>query len=118
YAVRVPLIERDDDPFLEVELGVNYLLEELAAGQTETEAQRDELQARADQLGAQQAELLQALATPIIAVWPGVLALPLVGRVDEARAAMTTSTLLDRVTEGRASHVILDLTGIGAIESG
>lgn len=117
YDVRVPLVEEDNDAFLEVGLGVNYLLEELAASKASNDLQHAELQARADQLEHQQSDLLQALATPIIAVWPGVLALPLVGRIDDERAAMTTAALLDRVTCERASHVILDLTGVGAIEA-
>src|SRR5690606_34621549 len=48
-------------------------------------------------------------------VWPGVLALPIVGRVDDERAATITATLLERVTRERASHVIIDLTGVGTI---
>nr|WP_276599004.1 STAS domain-containing protein [Nannocystis sp. SCPEA4] len=59
--------------------------------------------------------MVQALSTPVITVWPGVLALPIVGRVDDERAAMITTTLLERVAAERATHVILDLTGVGAI---
>lgn len=108
-------LEEIDDAFLEVELGINYLLDELVLRRDQNQAQREELQAQADRLAAQQAELVQALSTPVIVVWPGVLALPLVGRVDDARASMITTTLLARVTGERASHVILDLTGVDAV---
>ena len=114
YDVRVALNEHDD-PFLEVELGVNYLLDELIARRDQNQAQQQELMARARQLAEQQDELVLALSTPVIAVWPGILALPLVGRVDDERAAAMTVALLDRVVAERASHVILDLTGVGAI---
>jgi rsbT co-antagonist protein RsbR len=114
YDVRVALNEHDD-PFLEVELGVNYMLDELIERRDQNQAQHQELMARARQLAAQQDELVMALSTPVIAVWPGVLALPLVGRVDDERAAAMTATLLDRVVADRASHVILDLTGVGTI---
>lgn len=114
YDVRVQLQEYED-PFLEVELGVNYLLDELVERRTQNEAQHEELAERARQLAEQQDELVQALSTPVITVWPGDLALPIVGRVDDARAATITATLLERVTAARASHVILDLTGVGAI---
>jgi rsbT co-antagonist protein RsbR len=50
-------------------------------------------------------------------VWPGVLALPLIGRLDVARATNISSTLLERVASDRASHVILDLTGVETIEA-
>ncbi|MDC0673508.1 STAS domain-containing protein [Nannocystis radixulma] len=115
YELRVPLVEEDDDQFLEVELGVNYLLEELSLNRAKSDSQREQLATRADELTEQQTELVQALSTPVITVWPGVLALPIVGRVDDERAAMITATLLERVAAERATHVILDLTGVGTI---
>jgi rsbT co-antagonist protein RsbR len=109
YGARVPL-EDIDDLFLEVEVGVNYLLDELIL-------RRDHAEAQAQQITKQTAALVEALSTPIIVVWPGVLALPLIGRLDVARATNISSTLLDRVVSDRASHVILDLTGVETIEA-
>jgi rsbT co-antagonist protein RsbR len=109
YGARVPL-EDIDDLFLEVEVGVNYLLDELIL-------RRDHGEAQAQQITKQTAALVEALSTPIIVVWPGVLALPLIGRLDVARATNISSTLLDRVVSDRASHVILDLTGVETIEA-
>jgi rsbT co-antagonist protein RsbR len=109
YDVRVPL-EEIDDHFLEVEVGVNFLLDELIIRREHSEAQ-------AQQINKQTAALVEALSTPIIVVWPGVLALPLIGRLDVARATNISSTLLDRVVSDRASHVILDLTGVETIEA-
>lgn len=114
YAVRVPLAE-NDDRFLEVETGVNFLLDELIERRAQNQRQQAALQAKADELVAQQEALALALSTPIIEVWPGVLALPIVGQVDDARAALVTSRLLERVGAGRASHVILDLTGVATV---
>ncbi|MBL9102806.1 MAG: STAS domain-containing protein [Myxococcales bacterium] len=116
YDPRVPLSDEHGDAFLEVEVGVNYLLEELSERRAANDRQREALAAHAEQLGAQQDALVAALSTPIIEVWPGVLALPIIGRVDDARAAMITSRLLERVAGNRASHVILDLTGVAAID--
>jgi rsbT co-antagonist protein RsbR len=109
YDARVPL-EEIDDALLEVEVGVNYLLDELALRHQQNEVQ-------AAQIAAQTTALVEALSTPIIVVWPGVLALPLIGRLDVARATNISSTLLDRVVSDRASHVILDLTGVETIEA-
>jgi rsbT co-antagonist protein RsbR len=109
YEARVPL-EDIDDEFLEIEVGVNYLLDELIL-------RRDENTAQTEQLAAKTAALVEALSTPIIVVWPGVLALPLIGRLDVARATNISSTLLERVASDRASHVILDLTGVETIEA-
>lgn len=114
YSVRVPL-EEIDDSFLEVEVGVNYLLEELDERRLQNEAQHTQILAKSQQLAAQHEELLAALSTPIISLWRGLLALPLVGHVDEARAATITAVLLERVSRERASHVLIDLTGVGAL---
>ncbi|PCC70508.1 rsbT co-antagonist protein RsbR [Nannocystis exedens] len=114
YDVRVRL-EENDDALLDVEIGINYLLDDLVDRRDQNEAQEEELLTRARLLARQQEELVQALSTPVIAVWPGVLALPLVGRIDDARAATITAVLLERVAAERASHVILDLTGVAAI---
>jgi rsbT co-antagonist protein RsbR len=109
YDVRVPL-EDVEDPFLEIEIGINLLLDELILRRDENDAQQRRI------LG-QAAELIKALSTPIIVVWPGVLTLPLIGRVDLERAALINTTLLERVVSERATHVILDLTGVETIES-
>jgi rsbT co-antagonist protein RsbR len=114
YDVRVRL-EENEDALLDVEMGINYLLDELIERRDQNEAQEEELLTRARLLARQQEELVQALSTPVIVVWPGVLALPLVGRIDDARAATITSALLERITAERATHVILDLTGVAAI---
>ena len=114
YDNRVPLAEHDD-AFLEVETGVNYLLEELIERRAQNHRQQAALAAKAEKLAEQQDALVEALSTPIIEVWPAVLALPIVGRVDEGRAAMITEKLLTRVATSRASHVILDLTGVAGV---
>jgi rsbT co-antagonist protein RsbR len=109
YELRIPL-EEHDDAILEVEIGVNYLLEELAH-------QRDRNEEQHQQIVGQAAALVEALSTPIIVVWPGVLTLPLIGRLDLERATHITDTLLQRVVTERATHVILDLTGVETIET-
>jgi rsbT co-antagonist protein RsbR len=114
YDVRVRL-EENEDALLDVEIGINYLLDDLIERRDQNEAQEEELLTRARLLARQQDELVQALSTPVIVAWPGVLALPLVGRIDDARAATITSVLLERVAAERATHVILDLTGVAAI---
>lgn len=114
YDVRVPL-EENEDALLDVEIGINYLLDDLIDRRDQNEAQEEELLTRARLLARQRDELVQALSTPVIVAWPGVLALPLVGRIDDARAATITSVLLERVAAERATHVIVDLTGVAAI---
>jgi len=74
----------------------------------------------ADQLdlGRRQREVMQAMAAPVIEVWEGVLVLPVIGEVDDARAAAMTEALLREVAGKRASHAILDLTGVETMTAG
>ncbi|WP_437759098.1 STAS domain-containing protein [Sorangium sp. So ce1389] len=64
-----------------------------------------------------QQEMIQALSTPIIQVWDGVLALPLVGVVDSRRAASITESLLQQIVSTQARVAILDLTGVDVVDS-
>lgn len=64
----------------------------------------------------QQRSEIEELSAPIISLWTGVLALPLIGRVDTARTVRITEALLHRVVEARARWVIVDLTGVGFVD--
>ncbi|WP_437818649.1 STAS domain-containing protein [Sorangium sp. So ce1078] len=64
-----------------------------------------------------QQEMIQVLSTPIIQVWDGVLALPLVGVIDSRRAASITESLLREIVSTQARVAILDLTGVDVVDS-
>jgi anti-anti-sigma factor len=64
-----------------------------------------------------QRDAIRSLSTPIIEVWEGVLTLPIVGVLDNARAAEITQALLQAVAQRRCRHAILDLTGVEALDS-
>lgn len=116
YDVRVPLTERDDG-LLEVEVAVNMLIDELVLSKNENEAQRREIEEQSLTLAERDRALVRALSTPIIAVWPGVIALPLIGKIDEERQAAISEVLLGRVTNDAATHVILDVTGVSEADA-
>lgn len=62
-----------------------------------------------------QAQQIQALSVPILDVGHSVLAVPLIGALDEARSDALATRLLPEVAERRASTVILDLTGVDTL---
>ncbi|HEY0134559.1 MAG TPA: STAS domain-containing protein [Nannocystis sp.] len=64
-----------------------------------------------------QAEAIRTMSSPILRVWSGVLAMPVVGRVDATRAARMMEDLLSAVTSTRARWTILDLTGVDTIDA-
>ena len=61
---------------------------------------------------------MMAMAAPVIEVWERVLVLPVIGVVDSARAAAMMTALLKEITHKRASHAILDLTGVDSMNVG
>lgn len=111
YEVRIPLVERDDK-LVDVEVAINMLIDELGLLRNENELQRQEIEAQASRLAERDRALVRALSTPLIAVWPGVIALPLIGKIDEERQIAIAETLLARVANDGATHVILDVTGV------
>jgi rsbT co-antagonist protein RsbR len=60
---------------------------------------------------------IRELATPILAVRPSLLILPLIGLIDSRRAADITESLLDAILEHRARAVVIDITGVPAVDS-
>ncbi|AUX42498.1 protein kinase [Sorangium cellulosum] len=65
---------------------------------------------------ARQKELIRALSTPILEVWDGVLTIPVVGGLDDDRAATIMQDLLERVVHTQSRATIIDLTGVGTID--
>jgi rsbT co-antagonist protein RsbR len=111
YEIRIPLEERDD-ALVEVEVAVNMLLEELALARMESDQQKLEIAEQSMKIAERDRALVRALSTPLITVWPGVIALPLIGTIDEERQMAISETLLSRVSNDGATHVILDVTGV------
>jgi rsbT co-antagonist protein RsbR len=66
----------------------------------------------------EQRSAIRALSAPIIKVWDRVLALPVVGTLDEERAGEITGRLLDAVVMHAARYAILDLTGVVTVDAG
>ena len=65
-----------------------------------------------------QAETIRALSAPILEVGAEVVAMPIIGSLDEERARLMTSTLLARVQERATRYAILDLTGLEGVDAG
>jgi len=66
----------------------------------------------------EQRSAIRALSAPIIQVWDRVLALPVVGTLDEERAEEITGRMLDAVMASAARYAILDLTGVETVDEG
>lgn len=101
------------DDFARLEALLNAFAEEF--NEAKVHARRLE-QERIELIGRQQLTIT-LLSTPIIDVWEGVLALPIVGAIDARRAQEMTIELLGRIHGERARCVIVDVTGVAEIDS-
>ncbi len=79
----------------------------------EAEEERGRLQA---QVIEAQREALRELSTPLLPIAAGVVLMPLVGSIDEGRAALVLETLLEGVAAHRAEIAILDITGVRTVD--
>ncbi|HVE81606.1 MAG TPA: STAS domain-containing protein [Myxococcales bacterium] len=116
YGHRVQVGEEEDD-LLELEVGVNILLEDLQKASQRNAESMAEIERKNREIAEQAALALRELATPIISVWQGVLALPVVGAVDTERSADMVDTLLQRVVSEQATHVVIDITGVSVLDT-
>ncbi|WP_267716921.1 STAS domain-containing protein [Streptomyces sp. CoH17] len=64
----------------------------------------------------QRLQLLE-VATPVIKLWDGIVAVPLIGTLDSARSQVVMETLLESVVEQQARYAILDITGVPTVDS-
>jgi rsbT co-antagonist protein RsbR len=67
-------------------------------------------------IAAQQEELRET-STPITEIWDGVLTLPIIGTLDSSRTMTVMEKLLGRIEADRAKVVVMDVTGVTAIDS-
>jgi rsbT co-antagonist protein RsbR len=71
---------------------------------------------RQDIIGRQRAELLD-LSTPVVRLWDGIVAVPLVGTLDSSRAQVVMEALLQAIVDQRARVAILDITGVPTVDT-
>jgi rsbT co-antagonist protein RsbR len=66
---------------------------------------------------AQQRQTISELQTPVIQVWDGILALPIVGSIDTARAQEMNEALLERIVQTGSEIVLLDITAVPVVDT-
>jgi rsbT co-antagonist protein RsbR len=71
---------------------------------------------REEIIARQQRELLE-LSTPVVALWEGILAVPLIGTLDSERTQVVMESLLQRIVDTGASIAIIDITGVPTVDT-
>jgi rsbT co-antagonist protein RsbR len=74
------------------------------------------LRSREEVIRRQQEELIE-LSTPVVKLWDGVVALPLIGTLDSARTQVVMESLLERIVETDSTIAIIDITGVPTVDT-
>ncbi|MBC7912538.1 MAG: STAS domain-containing protein [Pyrinomonadaceae bacterium] len=64
-----------------------------------------------------QTDEIAEISTPVIRVWDGILALPIIGTLDSSRTQVVMENLLQEIVETGSSIAILDISGVPAVDS-
>ena len=96
---------------LEEAARVNLLIDDLGIFTTEVHQK-----SREEVIRRQQTEMLE-LSTPVVKLWDGVLALPLIGTLDSQRTSVVMETLLQRIVDTNSEIAIIDITGVPTVDT-
>jgi rsbT co-antagonist protein RsbR len=89
----------------------NQLLDRLGLFITEVA-----LESREKTISRQQTEMLE-LSTPVVKLWDGILALPLIGTLDSERTQIVMENLLQEIVRTGAGLAIIDITGVPTVDT-
>lgn len=70
-----------------------------------------------DQIIVRQQQELLELSTPVVKLWDGILALPLIGTLDSARTQVVMENILQKIVDTGAAIAIIDITGVPTVDT-
>ncbi|MBD1878552.1 MULTISPECIES: STAS domain-containing protein [unclassified Coleofasciculus] len=118
FSLKQPLFSRlrlelaqDSESLLEEIWSVTTLLDKLGLWTTESYQK-----AREEVILRQQEELME-LSTPVVKLWEGILALPIIGTLDSARTQVMMESLLQKIVETGSEVAIIDITGVPTVDT-
>ena len=111
FAALQQRLGQDSQTLLQAVLSVTTKLDAMAQW-TATAFQRT----REELIARQQQELLE-LSTPVIKLWEGVLAVPMIGTLDSSRTQMVMEALLQKIVDTESGLAIIDITGVPTVDT-
>jgi rsbT co-antagonist protein RsbR len=70
-----------------------------------------------DQVISRQQEEMLELSTPVVTLWDGIVALPLIGTLDSARTQVVMESLLQAIVQTNSRYAIIDITGVPTVDT-
>lgn len=74
------------------------------------------IKAKEEVITRQQQEMME-LSTPVVKLWEGILALPVIGTLDSARTQIVMEALLQKIVETNSQVAIIDITGVPTVDT-
>ncbi|WP_165227907.1 STAS domain-containing protein [Aquisphaera insulae] len=118
FSLKKPIFSRlrrefaeDGDTLADLTWSATELLDKLGLYTTEVHQR-----AREEIILRQQQEMLE-LSTPVVKLWEGILALPMIGTLDSGRTQVVMETLLQRIVETGSGIAIIDITGVPTVDT-
>jgi rsbT co-antagonist protein RsbR len=118
FSLKRPLFERlrsefksDADALAAETWTATFLLDQLGLFTTEV------YQKSREQIIVRQQQEMMELSTPVIQLWAGVLALPLIGTLDSNRTQVIMETLLQKIVDTGSAIAIIDITGVPTVDT-
>jgi rsbT co-antagonist protein RsbR len=118
FSIKQPLFsalrksgETDPAELVENMWAADLLLDKLGLYTTEVYQQ-----SREEVIRRQQEEMLE-LSTPVVQLWEGIVALPLIGTLDSARTSVVMESLLQTIVDTRSELAIIDITGVPTVDT-
>jgi rsbT co-antagonist protein RsbR len=106
------LVQRRDDPVLYRSFpAFSQLVDDLGLFTFETFVQARE------SVIVDQTNQLMELSTPVVKLWEGIVAVPLVGTLDSARTQVVMETLLETLVDTGSRFAVIDITGVSAVDT-
>ncbi len=111
FAVLHENLANEPAALAELTWSISTLFDELGLYTTEVFQQ-----SREQVIVRQQQELLE-LSTPVVQLWEGIVALPLIGTLDSARTQVVMESLLQKIVDTGAAIAIIDITGVPTVDT-
>jgi rsbT co-antagonist protein RsbR len=96
---------------LEANWSIGLMLDRLGLFTTEA------YQKTREALIVRQQQEIAELSTPVVKLWDGILALPLIGTLDSQRTQVVMENLLESIVQQNAEMAIIDITGVPTVDT-
>ncbi|HEX5043552.1 MAG TPA: STAS domain-containing protein [Candidatus Polarisedimenticolaceae bacterium] len=104
-------LAKDGEALADAVWSTTALLDDIALLTTEA------YQRGRDEIIRRQSQDLLELSTPVVNLWDGILALPIIGALDSGRTQVVMEALLEKLVESRSKIAIIDITGVPTVDT-